>query len=60
MPERLVEGEVVEDLDQLGIGDLEGRDVAGEQLVVVLLDDWIGPFAHLDHTGSLEYRSFHS
>jgi hypothetical protein len=25
-----------------------------------LLDDRIGPFAHLDHTGSLKYRSSHS
>jgi hypothetical protein len=32
-----VEGEVVEVLDQLGVGDLQGRDVAGEQLVVVLV-----------------------
>ena len=30
VPERLVEGEVVEDLDQLGIGNLQGRDMAGE------------------------------
>ena len=35
--ERLVEGEVVEDLDQLRVGDLQRRDVAGEQLVMVLL-----------------------
>ena len=35
--EHFVEGEVVEDLDQFGVGDRQGRDVAGEQLVVVLL-----------------------
>jgi hypothetical protein len=33
----LVEGDVVEVLDQLGVGDREGRDVSGEQLVVVCL-----------------------
>ena len=33
----LVEGEVVEVLDQLRVGDGQRRDVAGEQLVVVLL-----------------------
>ena len=32
----LVEGEVVEYLDQLRVGYREGRDVAGEQLLVVL------------------------
>jgi hypothetical protein len=34
--EHFVEGEVVEDLDQLRVGDRQGRDVTGEQLVVVL------------------------
>ena len=35
--ERLVEGEVAEDLDQLGSVTLAGRDVVGEQPAVVLL-----------------------
>ena len=33
--EHLIEGEVVEDLDQLRVGDLQSRYVAGKQLVVV-------------------------
>ena len=37
VPEHLVESEVVEYLDQLGIGDPQGRDVAGKQLIMVLL-----------------------
>ena len=35
--EDLIEGEVVEDLDQLGVGHRQGGDVIGEQFVVVLL-----------------------
>jgi hypothetical protein len=35
--QHLVEGEVVEDLDQLGVGDLERRDVTGKQFVVIAL-----------------------
>ena len=37
LAQHLVEGEVVEVLDQLGVGLREGRDVAREQLVVVAL-----------------------
>jgi hypothetical protein len=37
MSEHLVEREVVEDLDQFGIGRRQRGDVAREQLVVVLL-----------------------
>ncbi len=37
VPEHFVEGEVVEDLDELGVGHRQGGDVAGKQLVVVLV-----------------------
>jgi hypothetical protein len=37
VPERLVEHEAVEDLDQLRVGSVQGGDVAGEQLIVVVL-----------------------
>ena len=36
MTEHLVKGEVVEDLDQFGVGHRQGGDVAGEKLVMVL------------------------
>ena len=35
--EHFVEGEVVEHLDQLRVGDLQRRHVAGEQLVMIVL-----------------------
>jgi hypothetical protein len=36
VPEHLVEGKVVEDLDELGVGHRQGGDVAGKKLVVIL------------------------
>jgi hypothetical protein len=35
VPKHLVEGEVVEHLDELGVADRQGRHVTWEQLVVV-------------------------
>ena len=40
--EHLVEGEVVEGLDELGVGHRQGGDVAGKKLVVVLACLFIG------------------
>jgi hypothetical protein len=40
--EHLIEGEVVEDIDQLGIGHRQGGDVAGKQFVMIFLCMFIG------------------